>query len=442
MVVEQKNWQDDGRAMKFNQKFTQKRAGALLCGLKGLIHGGAVGSLKCAANLNLAFSGPCFFVPSTFTAILSMKQLLTFLLFCVVCLELRAQSSILLPAVGGNIPSQTAQRIGITDIDIHWNAPGVKGREGKIWGTNVVHYGFQNLGFGTAKESPWRAGANECTTIAFSTDVRVEGKSLAAGKYGFFIAVYPDSCTLIFSKNNTAWGSFFYKPEEEALRVTVRQQKDQANSREWLNYEFTNQTENSATISLVWEHWRIPFRVSVDVQQLVLASMREEMQTKAGFMYENLLAAAQFCYDQNVNLEEGLKWADDAINSFAGVKSFTTYALKAQILEKLGRKAEAAAELKQGMALAGVLELHGYGRQLITNKKPAEALEVFLANYKKNGDVWPVHVGLMRGYSATGDLKKALEHANIALKQAPDDVNKRNLENAVKTLSEGKAIAQ
>ncbi|MBI5914259.1 MAG: DUF2911 domain-containing protein [Bacteroidetes bacterium] len=115
--------------------------------------------------------------------------------------------------------------IGVTDLEIHWNAPGVKGRDGKIWGTSVAHYGFSNLGFGTAKESPWRGGADECTTITFSTDVMVEGKKPATGKYGFFIAVYPDSCILIFSKNAAAWGSFFYKPEEDVLRLTVRQQK-------------------------------------------------------------------------------------------------------------------------------------------------------------------------------------------------------------------------
>jgi tetratricopeptide (TPR) repeat protein len=91
---------------------------------------------------------------------------------------------------------------------------------------------------------------------------------------------------------------------------------------------------------------------------------------------------------------------------------------------------------------AGVQELHQYGRQLIAEKKPAKALEVFQLNYKKNGDAWPVHVGLMRGYSANGDLKKALEHAQAALKQAPDDLNRKNLEASVKTLSEGKALAQ
>lgn len=344
-----------------------------------------------------------------------------------------------LPASGGNLKSSVSQRIGITDMEIHWDAPAVKGREGKIWGTTIAHYGFQNLGFGTAKESPWRAGANENTTISFSTDVTVEGKSLPAGKYGFFIAVYADSCTLIFSKNSTAWGSYFYNPAEDALRVGVRQQKDLPQSRERLAYEFSDQTENSALIALVWERWRIPFRVAVDLNKTVVEGLRKEMQNSPGFYEQNLNGAATFCLQHNVNLDEALTWADNAINMSP---TFTNYRLKSQILEKLDKAAEAEKTMTAALDKATVQELHQYGRQLVAEKKPAKAMEIFQLNYKKNGDTWPTHVGLMRGYSANGDVKKALEHAQIAVKQAPDDMNRKNLEGYVKTLSEGKALVQ
>lgn len=344
-----------------------------------------------------------------------------------------------LPASGGNLKSSVSQRIGITDIEIHWDAPAVKGREGKIWGTTIAHYGFQNLGFGTAKESPWRAGANENTTVSFSTDVTVEGKPLPAGKYGFFIAVYADSCTLIFSKNSTAWGSYFYNPAEDALRVSVRQQKDLPQSRERLTYEFSEQTENSTLIALVWERWRIPFRVAVDLNKTVVEGLRKELQNSPGFYEQNLNGAATFCLQHNVNLDEALTWADNAINMSP---TFTNYRLKSQILEKLDKAAEAEKTMTAALDKATVQELHQYGRQLVAEKKPAKAMEIFQLNYKKNGDTWPTHVGLMRGYSANGDVKKALEHAQIAVKQAPDDMNRKNLEGYVKTLSEGKALVQ
>ena len=114
--------------------------------------------------------------------------------------------------------------------------------------------------------------------------------------------------------------------------------------------------------------------------------------------------------------------------------------MKAKMLLKMNKPKEATEMMDKGYELATIFELHGYGRQLLAEKKPAEAMAVFQKNFDKNGDKWPTHVGLMRGYSANGDLKKALEHAKIALGQAPDDVNKKNLEDLVKTLSEGKGI--
>jgi hypothetical protein len=85
-------------------------------------------------------------------------------------------------------------------------------------------------------------------------------------------------------------------------------------------------------------------------------------------------------------------------------------------------------------------EMHSYGRQLLAEKKPAEALVVFERNFKKYKGAWPTNVGMMRGLSATGHLKKALEHAKLALAQAPDEENKVGLQTAIKTLSEGKPL--
>src|SRR5882724_5835995 len=81
---------------------------------------------------------------------------------------------------GGNKKAVTGERIGITDVTIHYDRPHVKGREGKIYGTSVVHVGYADLGFGSSKAAPWRAGANENTTIEFSNDVKVEGHDLPA----------------------------------------------------------------------------------------------------------------------------------------------------------------------------------------------------------------------------------------------------------------------
>jgi tetratricopeptide (TPR) repeat protein len=157
------------------------------------------------------------------------------------------------------------------------------------------------------------------------------------------------------------------------------------------------------------------------------------------------MAAAQFCLQTNSNLDQGLKWANDAISKpNIGQTGFDTLSTKAQVLTKLGKDAEAKAVMDQAIRLPRTtpLELHQYGRLLITMHKNAEAMEVFKLNQERNGDTWPVHVGLMRGYAAMGDVPHALEHAQKALAQAPDPLNKNSLETMVKTLSEGHNIAQ
>src|SRR5436190_7411397 len=125
-------------------------------------------------------------------------------LFTSIVIAIASFSQLTVPPDGGNKKAIVGERIGITDVTIHYDRPAVKGREGKIWG-QLVPVGFADLGFGTSKAAPWRAGANENTTIEFSTDVKVEGQPLTAGKYAFFIAYDPNESTLIFSKNNTSW---------------------------------------------------------------------------------------------------------------------------------------------------------------------------------------------------------------------------------------------
>jgi tetratricopeptide (TPR) repeat protein len=88
------------------------------------------------------------------------------------------------------------------------------------------------------------------------------------------------------------------------------------------------------------------------------------------------------------------------------------------------------------------LDIHQYGRFLLNAKKPAEALEIFKYNAERNGDAWPVNVGLARGYAATGDNQKALEYAKKALPQAQDDLNRKSLQEMIKALSEGQTINQ
>lgn len=340
-----------------------------------------------------------------------------------------------------NFPSSAGRKVGVTEIEVKWNAPGVKGREGKIWGTDIAYFGTSILGFGSNMESPWRAGADECTTISFSTDVSINGKALSAGKYALFMLLSPDSTTLIFNKNTRAWGSYFYDKSMDVMRVTTKQKKNQPNMQERLVYNFNNQTENSVEISLDWERWSIPFKVEVDVKRTTLAHIKSEMSGELGFDPPSLELAANWCADNNVNLEEANNWITSATSpNLGGSSTFRALSTKSKILEKLGKKDEAASIMQTALDKGSAIELHQYGRQLLAQKKVNEAIVIFEMNHKKYNGAWPTNGGLMRGYSASGNLKKALEHAKLAYAQAPDDVNKKFLETAIKTLEEGKAL--
>ena len=340
-----------------------------------------------------------------------------------------------------NISCSAGRKVGTTEINIHWNAPGVKGREGKIWGTDIAYFGTTVLGFGSDVQSPWRAGADECTTMSFSTDVMINGQSLKAGKYAFFIELGKDESTLIFNTNIQAWGTYFYDMSKDVLRVSTKQQKDQKNLKERLEYTFTNQTPKSVEVALEWESWRIPFTVEVDLKATLLADIQAQMSGALGFDPPSLIAAANWCLQQDINLDQALGWINSATNpNLGGINSFQALSVKSGILKKKGKNEESDLIMKQAVDNANTMELHQYGRQLLNEKKVNEAMTVFEKNYIKNKGAWPTNVGMMRAHSALGNIKKALEFAREALKQAPDDINKKNLENAIKTLESGKAL--
>lgn len=340
---------------------------------------------------------------------------------------------------GGNKKAMVGEQIGLTKVVINYDRPGVKGREGKIWG-QLIHTGFINQGFGSAKQAPWRAGANENTTIEFSTDVKVEGQPLPAGRYGFFVAFDPNESTIIFSKNSTSWGSYYYNPAEDALRVKVKP-RVLDKSVEWLKYEFSDQTNNSAIISLQWEKLSIPFKVEVDLIATQLDIFRKELRTDKGFNWQNWDRAAQWSLQNNVNLEQALQWADSASSpTFGGNFVFQPQSTKAMLLQKAGRTAEADVLMKRALPLANMFELHQYGRRLLEQKKNKEALAIFKMNHDKNPGQFTTVVGLVRGYSANADYKNALKYAQQALPLAPDINNKNNVEAMIGKLKEGKDV--
>jgi hypothetical protein len=157
-----------------------------------------------------------------------------------------------------SLKASVMQRIGLaTDIKIDYSRPGVKGR--KVWG-ELVPYGMApGNKSSNNKPYPWRGGANENTTISFSTDVTVDGQKLPAGKYGMHFIPSKTTWIIAFSKNDTSWGSYTYDEKDDALRITVTPVK--APFQEWLEYGFDDLMAQSAVAYLHWEELKVPFKI-------------------------------------------------------------------------------------------------------------------------------------------------------------------------------------
>jgi len=359
-----------------------------------------------------------------------------------------AQSQgITLPPSGGNQRATVVQQIGLVRVSIDYSSPHVHSpagddRKGKIWG-KLVPYGMANLGFGTCGENcPWRGGANENTVFTTSHDIKVQGQPLPAGSYGLHFLPGADEWTIIFSKNSTSWGSFSYDPKEDALRVKAK--PEAAEYHEVLTYEFPERKLDTATVALKWENLAVPFTLTVEhPYDLYVENLRRELRSSPGFTSQNWLAAAQFSLANKTHLDDGLAWAKQAMDpNFGGQESFNTLSTLADLEAANGQTADAAKTMSRALShpSAQPMDFHLYGRRLLAEKKPQEAMKVFEENAKRHPDVWPVHIGLARGYAALGKKKEALAEARLALPQAPDAANKKSVQNLIQQIEDGQAI--
>ena len=374
-----------------------------------------------------------------------VRPVLALALFALLAAGPAAGQGLVVSPSGDNQRATVTQQIGPVKATVDYSSPRValrgQDRKGKIWG-QLVPYGLSDLGFNDCKNCPWRAGANMNTTFAVTHDVQVEGKPLPAGTYGLHMIPGEAEWTVIFSRNSNSWGSYWYDPKEDALRVTVKPVKSEYH--EWLTYEFTEREPEKATVALKWEELSVPVRIAVpNAKELWVASIRSQLRAGLGFDGHYLQEAADWCLQNKVNLPEALAWAEKAMTpAVGGSETFSTLSTlwRAQLAD--GKETEAAKTLERALAnpTATPVAIHYLGRQLQAEGKKDDAIRVYQMNAKRFPNQWPVNVGLMRAYAAAGDRKKALEHAKLALAQAPDPQNRKNLENMVKLLEEGKEI--
>lgn len=350
------------------------------------------------------------------------------------------------PPNGDNPQASVTQAIGPVRVKIDYSSPrvvrGANDRHGKIWG-ELVPWGLTDLGLNGCASCPWRGGANENTTFAVTHDVKVQGQALPAGTYGLHFIPGKEEWTVIFSKDAASWGSYWYDPAQDALRVQTKPSK--TGYHEWLTYEFTEREPGKATVALEWEDLQIPMTVSVDnVTQLWVDDIRKELRQWSGFSWQNWQQAAAYCAQNKVNLPEAMKWAERAVSDpyVGGQENFTTLATLSRLQALNGRDQEAAKTFDKAIhhATADPLQVHLAARQLMGDGKKEEAFRVFQFNAKRFPNQWPVHVGLMRGYAAMGDRKRAVLEGKLGLREAPNDPSRKALEGQIRQLEEGKDI--
>lgn len=335
----------------------------------------------------------------------------------------------------GSQAAELRQKIGLTEVIVNYSRPNVKfngtDRTGNIWG-QLVPYGFSKTNFGNQGEIPWRAGANENTTIYFADDVKIEGKDLPAGTYGLHMAIWKDDrATIIFSKNYTAWGSFFYDEKDDALRVDVKTKP--VTQTDLLTYSFDDVGNDYGVLTLAWEKKQIPFKIEVDVHKVVLANFRNELRNLPGFGWQGFQTAANYCLTNNINHEEALKWAEIAVQRN---KSFPTLSTKSNLLAQMGKQAESDKILDEAIPLATKQQLNTVGYQLLGLKRYDKAIEIFKLNIQKDPNDPNGFDSLGEAYKIAGDKENAIKNLKKSLSMNPTPNVKANSEKLLKELGE------
>jgi len=143
-------------------------------------------------------------------------------------------------------PAATESKtIGGNTISITYNAPKVKGREGKLFGKD-----------GRIAQDPhypvWRAGANSATKLHTDADLQIGDLAVPKGDYTLFVDISdPDNWVLIVNKQTGQWG-LKYDKSQDLGQAKLTMSKPPALVED-LKYTITDDGSNKGTLTLAWE---------------------------------------------------------------------------------------------------------------------------------------------------------------------------------------------
>jgi hypothetical protein len=233
--------------------------------------------------------------------------------------------------------------VGLTEVTVTYSAPAVKNRV--IWG-NVVPY-----------DKIWRAGADEATTVQFSTDVNLEGQTVRAGKYALFLIPGEEEWTVILNNKHEQWGADSYDEADDVVRFTVEPKMNEG-LQERLSYTIHDMKMDMGYIKLGWEKMRLYLRFKVDVmeqaQANIIAALGKTPPEKKWVIYAR---GAQFLVDADGNMDQALDWAKLSTDQYSS--SWNWY-IRAKVEAKRGDMAAAVASGTKSAELGLASETDNY----------------------------------------------------------------------------------
>lgn len=257
----------------------------------------------------------------------------TILVLASVCCMQLAHAQIDMPQASPKAKLET--RVGLTDVELVYSRPGLKGRDKKIFG-DLIPYG-----------KVWRTGANESTKITFSDDVTIDGHPLPAGTYALYTIPEENEWTVIFHNNLELWGDSGYQQEQDALRVQVKPTAI-AYPQETFTIDITNHTSNSAALTILWDNTLISVPIETEVDSRVMAQIEEKMQ-EAEVNPSTYFQAANYYYQNNKDMNQALDWINKALESR---QHFVFYNVKSKILAEQKKYKEAIKAAEKSKELA------------------------------------------------------------------------------------------
>lgn len=264
-----------------------------------------------------------------------MKNCITIMLLTFVWTA-QAQIQTPQPSPAGSVSSV----VGLTDVKIDYSRPQMKGR--KIFGDGAD--------FLTPYGQIWRTGANNGTIISFSDDVTVEGTKVAKGEYLLFTWPGATEWTVsLYSDLSLGGNTADYDKSKEAANFKVKPQK-LTETVETLTLNITDIAEDSksANIQIAWENTSVKFKVGVDFDSKVMATI--EANTKVN--PANLIAAARYYHATKKDLKQARAWTNEYLAAGKNAEQFWNVHFKAQLLKDMGDKKGALAAANQSLEAA------------------------------------------------------------------------------------------